>query len=141
VSSEIYENRDAGLVVPQWRWRAVFNGDFDPSVAGTFYPIMPVTSDVLVSFIKFRQREIINRAITVRVVADGQPAMEVIQDAAPNIWYYVYLSDEDDVLVTTVVQTKAGDLNTDYYSRSMSVEYMAANNGVQMEGRVRAWQL
>lgn len=139
-SEHFTENRPQ-RIQEQWRFRAIFNGDFDPSVAGTYYDIMPTSSDVLVSFIKFRQREAGAQGVTVRVTVDGQPAMDVLQVAAPNTWYYIYLSDEEDDIVATLVQTKAGNLGTDWYGQSMLIEYMAANNGVELEGRVRAWQL
>lgn len=139
-SEHFTENRPQ-RIQEQWRFREIFNGDEAVSVAGTYYDIMPTSSDVLVSFIKFRHVGGVNEAMTVRVTVDGQPAMDVLQVAVANTWYYIYLSDEEDDIIANVVQTKAGDLGTDWYGQSMRIEYMAANAAVVMEGRVRAWQL
>lgn len=143
MSSEIYENRDAGLIVPTYRTRElIFANNIEP--IATYRQIL-TASDVLLEYLNIA---VVGAAETIQVliVADGIAATGATAQVANNRYAW-FLSPEvggtlvsQDTTVDGFELAKAG-MAWPAHSMTVNVQQTTAALGVQVVSRVRYSQL
>ena len=140
ISTEIYENRDAGLIVPQWRFRPIATEGVVGWTQNTWYPVLDV-SDALVRYVTIIKVGGVNETAEVRVTIDGNVILGT-QVCVVGTLYYVFLDAEADTLSLSAVVTRFGN-GGDWFGNSVLVEMRQTSNPgpTSFDGFARYWQL
>ena len=142
MSSEIYENRDAGLIVPQFRTRPlIFEDNVEP--INTPRRILAV-SDIVLEYLNIA---VIGAAESIRVDinADGLAVLGIVPQIANNRYGW-YLDPEADNLnaqntvAVGFILCKYG-IPWPAHNITIDVQQTTAAGGVQVVSRVRYSQL
>ena len=120
MSTPIYENRDAGLVVPQFRYVPLATGTRANLASGLTWQIDRLWSDVIVEYITVYHLTGANRTFDAYFILDGNTLQYTGGAMVSGTVYYLYVDPDAEAVVASVNETPFSAYGTSY---SLSFEF------------------